>query len=34
VLHARRTGEVSSATADEVLRDIEARAVRDLGQAD
>ena len=34
VLDARRTGEVSSATADEVLRDIEARAVRDLGQAD
>lgn len=34
VLDARRTGEVSSATADEVLRDIEARAVRDLGQGD
>jgi CPA1 family monovalent cation:H+ antiporter len=31
VLHARRRGEVSPATADEVLRDIEARALRDLG---
>jgi monovalent cation/hydrogen antiporter len=30
VLQARRSGEVSSETADEVLRDIEARAVRDL----
>jgi CPA1 family monovalent cation:H+ antiporter len=30
VLEARRSGEVSSETADEVLRDIEARAVRDL----
>ena len=30
VLQARSSGEVSSETADEVLRDIEARAVRDL----
>jgi Na+/H+ antiporter len=30
VLRARRSGEVSSETADEVLRDIEARAVRDM----
>ena len=30
VLDARRTGEVSAAVADEVLSDIEARAVRDF----
>ncbi|MEO5653850.1 MAG: Na+/H+ antiporter [Marmoricola sp.] len=31
VLRARRTGEVSAASADEVLRDIEGRALRDFG---
>jgi CPA1 family monovalent cation:H+ antiporter len=31
VLAARRRGEVSAATADEVLRDIETRALRDFG---
>jgi CPA1 family monovalent cation:H+ antiporter len=31
VLRARRRGEVSAATADEVLRDIETRALRDFG---
>lgn len=31
VLSARRRGEVSAATADEVLRDIETRALRDFG---
>ncbi len=31
VLEARRRGEVSSASADEVLRDVEGRALRDLG---
>jgi len=31
VLTARRRGEVSAETADEVLRDIETRAVRDFG---
>ncbi|MFN8194048.1 MAG: sodium:proton antiporter [Nocardioidaceae bacterium] len=31
VLDARRLGEVSAASADEVLRDIEARALRDFG---
>jgi len=30
VLDARRTGEVSAAVADEVLSDVEARAVRDF----
>ena len=31
VLHARRGGEVSPASADEVLRDIEGRVLRDFG---
>ena len=31
VLEARRRGEVSPASADEVLRDIEGRALRDFG---
>lgn len=31
VLEARTRGEVSAATADEALRDIEVRALRDFG---